>query len=98
MACYTRSLTLNVDEPFTYANRAMAYIKMKDYRKAIDDANKALELKPGYLKAYHRRGKAYAARNEHELAIKDFQTILESEPENKEVNKDLMAARTLLND
>jgi len=76
----------------------MAYIKMKDYRKAIDDANMALKFKPGYLKAYHRRGKANAALNEHELAIKDFQTILESEPENKEVNKDLMAARTLLND
>jgi tetratricopeptide (TPR) repeat protein len=76
----------------------MAYIKMKDYRKAIDDANTALEMKPGYLKAFHRRGKAYAALNEHDLAIKDFQTILESEPENKEVNKDLMAARTLLND
>jgi tetratricopeptide (TPR) repeat protein len=71
---------------------------MKDYRKAIDDANTALKLKPGYLKAFHRRGKAYAALNEHEMAIKDFQTILESEPENKEVNKDLMAARTLLND
>lgn len=71
---------------------------MKDYRKAIDDANTALKLKPGYLKAYHRRGKSYAALNEHESAIKDFQTILESEPENKEVNKDLMAARTLLND
>jgi Tfp pilus assembly protein PilF len=50
----------------------MAYLKMKDYKKAIDDSNTALKLKPGYLKAYHRRGKAYAARNEHELAIKDF--------------------------
>ena len=98
VACYSRSLELNGTEAFTYANRAMAYIKMKDYRKAIEDANTALKLKPGYLKAYHRRGKAYAALNEHELAIKDFQTILEAEPENKEVNKDLMAARTLLND
>merc|ERR1712226_918111 len=35
-------------------------------------------LKPGYLKAHHRRGKAYAALNEHE---------------NKEVNRDLMEAR-----
>ena len=98
VACYSRSLGLHSEEPFTYANRAMAYIKMKDYRKAIEDANTALRLKPGYVKAYHRRGKAHAALNEHELAIKDFQKILESEPENKEVNKDLMAARTLLNE
>ena len=98
VASYTRSLALDGDEPYTYANRAMAYLKMKDYRKAIADANTALALKPGYVKAYHRRGKARAALHEHEEAIKDFQKILESEPDNKEVNKDLMAARTLLNE
>jgi hypothetical protein len=36
----------------------MAYLKLKDYRKALDDANMSLKLKPGYLKALHRRGTA----------------------------------------
>jgi tetratricopeptide (TPR) repeat protein len=53
---------------------------------------------PGYLKAYHRRGKAYSALAKYELAIKDFQFILEEEPDNKDVNKDLKEARTSLND
>jgi len=53
-------------------------------------------LKPGYLKAYHRRGKAYAALDKNAEAIKDFQYILEEEPENKDVNKDLMDARVKL--
>ena len=61
VGCYTRSIELNNKEPFTYANRAMAYLKMKLYKNVIDDSNSALELKPGYLKAIHRRGKAYAA-------------------------------------
>lgn len=51
----------------------MAYLKMKLYKNAIEDSNSALELKPGYLKAIHRRGKAYAAIGEYENAIKDFQ-------------------------
>ena len=50
----------------------MAYLKLKEYAKTIEDANKALELKPGYLKAYHRRGKAYQALERYEEAIKDY--------------------------
>jgi len=41
------------------------------------------------LKAFHRRGKAYAAVNKTELAIKDFQYILEVEPNNKEAMNEL---------
>lgn len=93
---YTRSIELNPDEAFTYANRAMAFLKLKNFGNVIMDANKAIELKPGYLKAFHRRGKAYAALNKHEDAIKDFQFILEEEPENKDVNKDLMTSRQKL--
>lgn len=74
----------------------MAYLKQASYRQCIEDADKAIELKPGYLKAHHRRGKAYAALNKHDDAIKDFQYILEEEPENKDVNKDLMEARRKL--
>jgi len=41
----------------------MAYLKNKNFMQAVDDATKAIELKPGYLKAYHRRGKANQALN-----------------------------------
>ena len=87
--CYSRSLELNPDEAFTFANRAMAHLKMKQYQNAHDDADAAIRLKPGYLKAHHRRGKALAALGRHEEAIKDFQYILEQEPDNKAVNKAL---------
>lgn len=69
---YTMSIELDPTEAAAYCNRAMVYLKMKNFSKAIDDANEALKLKPEYLKAYHRRGKAYAAVNKLELAIKDF--------------------------
>lgn len=76
----------------------MAYLKLKNYANVIEDANEALRLKPGYLKAHHRRGKAYASLNQYEMAIQDFQYILEEEPENKDVNRDLMDCRRNLND
>ena len=55
---------------------------LKEYARVIDDANEALKLNPDFVKAYHRRGKAYAAMNKLEIAIKDFQFILEKEPSN----------------
>ena len=70
--CYTRSIELNEGEAFTYANRAMAYLKLKEYAACVQDASKAIEFKPGYLKAFHRRGKAYQALEKFEHAIKDF--------------------------
>jgi tetratricopeptide (TPR) repeat protein len=45
------------------------------------------------LKAYHRRGKAYLACGQYEESIKDFQYILEREPENKDINASLKDAR-----
>ena len=58
VACYTKSIEMNPNEAASYSNRAMAYLKMKKYGSCIDDAEKALEIDPTYLKAYHRRGKA----------------------------------------
>lgn len=50
----------------------MAFIKLKEFGKAIDDANAAIKLKPDYLKAYHRRGTAYCSTSKFDMAIRDF--------------------------
>jgi tetratricopeptide (TPR) repeat protein len=63
VACYSKSIEIDPEQPFTFANRAMAFLKLKEYKRAIEDADVALRLKPGYLKAVHRRGKAYLALN-----------------------------------
>ena len=56
-----------------------------EYSEVIEDCNKAIELTPDYIKAYHRRGKANMGRGEFLLALKDFQYIMSKEPDNKEV-------------
>lgn len=42
----------------SWCNRALVYLKMKDYDNCIKDSNRAIQIDPMYLKAYHRRGKA----------------------------------------
>ncbi len=85
-------------EAATYCNRALAYLKLKNFGRAIEDCNKAVELKPDYVKAYYRRGKAYASTNKFELAIKDYQHFLEIEPGNPDINKELKEVRKKLQD
>lgn len=68
-------------------------MRLKEYARVIEDSNKAIEIKPDYLKAYHRRGKAYQAVNKIDLAIKDLQFILEVEPYNKEAMNELKLIR-----
>ena len=82
--CYGRALDLNPGDAATFSNRAMAYLKTKEYARALEDAESAIKLKEDYVKAYHRRGKAYLSLNKVEMAIRDFQYILEKEPSNKE--------------
>lgn len=69
--CYTKSLEI-FEEASTYSNRAMANLRLKRYGQVIEDSNNALRIDSNYLKAHHRRGKAYLATHKYELAIKDF--------------------------
>ena len=70
--CYTRSIQYFDQDPATYSNRALAHLYQKEFARVIDDSNEAIKLNKDYIKAYHRRGKAYAGLNKLEIAIKDF--------------------------
>lgn len=96
--CYGKALEIHPEDAATYSNRALAYLKTKEYARALEDADSAIKLKEDYLKAYHRRGKAYAALNKLELAVRDFQFILEKEPNNKEAMNEVKSARKKLDD
>ena len=72
------------------------YLRMKNYARCIEDADKPIEMEPEYVKAYHRRGKAYLATNKFELAIRDFQFILEKNPDDQDINQSLKSARAKL--
>lgn len=62
----------------TYLNMAQIYIFIGNYSKALDSANKSLEIKET-LKGYYRRGCVYIEINELEKAKNDFYKIREIE-------------------
>jgi len=53
---YTQALELDPTNPVYYSNRAAAYSSKGDHLLAIGDAERAIEVDPSYVKAYHRLG------------------------------------------
>jgi tetratricopeptide (TPR) repeat protein len=57
--------------PIAFYNRGFAKYHLKDFRGAILDFDKAIELKPTYFEAFIARGQSYSKQENHKVAIQD---------------------------
>ncbi|MBZ0262987.1 MAG: tetratricopeptide repeat protein [Hyphomicrobiales bacterium] len=60
--------------------RGGAHLKKGDFRGAIADYTRALDLFPYNAKAYHGRGNAYAIGKQYDLAITNFNLAIKLDP------------------
>lgn len=91
---YTNSIKIDEYEPTTYCNRALAYIKNKQYYKGLDDCDKAIALKNDYIKAYYRRSICLTNLKKFDEALDDILFVLSDNPQNKELNNQLNELKT----
>ncbi|KAL1238607.1 RNA polymerase II-associated protein [Trichinella spiralis] len=87
--CYSRSISADPFRPVVYCNRAMAYLKLKNYAEAYADCSKALTFDSTYVKALYRRGMASKGLNNFDDAVEDFQHVLTLDPNNDIAKKEL---------
>ena len=64
-----------------YYNRGMAYHVLGNYRQAIDDYSKMIEIKPFYEDAYNNRGIAYKSLGNYKQAIDDYSKAIKIKPD-----------------
>lgn len=77
IADYTKAIELDdFSSPVYYNDRALAYLEQQNYDLAIADSSKAIELYSKSEDAYWTRGQAYAALNQNNKAIADFEECL----------------------
>ncbi|XP_027107950.1 uncharacterized protein [Coffea arabica] len=93
--CYSRSIAL-LPTAVAYANRAMAYIKIKRFEEAESDCTEALNLDDRYIKAYSRRSTARKELGKLKEAYDDAEFALRLEPQNQEIKKQYAEAKSLL--
>ncbi|KAF4743503.1 Serine/threonine-protein phosphatase 5 [Perkinsus olseni] len=63
-----------------YSNRALCNTKLENLGSAIEDATRAICLKPSYSKAYYRRGCARMELFKYAEASKDFERVVRLSP------------------
>ncbi|CAF0988898.1 unnamed protein product [Didymodactylos carnosus] len=66
----------------SHSNIALCNLKLEQYVECINACEKALELDGQNEKCLFRRGEAYLALNDFDVAVKDFQAVLKINPSN----------------
>jgi len=69
---YTKCLGLKAHNYVAFSNRAMAYIKLKEYIRAEQDCNSALSINSQHTKSMMRRSTARNAIGKHRAALQDL--------------------------
>uniref|UniRef100_A0A8C8Z9T0 RNA polymerase II-associated protein 3 n=1 Tax=Prolemur simus TaxID=1328070 RepID=A0A8C8Z9T0_PROSS len=87
--CYTKGMDADPYNPVLPTNRASAYFRVKKFAVAESDCNLAIALNRSYTKAYARRGAARFALQKLEDAKKDYEKVLELEPNNFEATNEI---------
>lgn len=78
------------------ANRALACLKLEDWRECVLDASEALRFEPMHHKAMLRRGFALARMKRWGPAAKDLEQAVSADPEDKKANAELQMVRRML--
>ncbi|ESN96141.1 hypothetical protein HELRODRAFT_153065, partial [Helobdella robusta] len=60
---------------------------------ALRNCEESIKIKPECVKGYYRSGQVRLMLNEYQLAINDFQKVLEMEPGNRQAKKLLAEAK-----
>jgi tetratricopeptide (TPR) repeat protein len=64
-------------DPWKYLSEGNLHFNLRQYEKAVQTYNKALDLKPDLLEALVHRGYAYDQLGQHERAIQDYHRAFE---------------------
>lgn len=98
---YTEALNFGVTDPeyraVLYNNRSAANFFIKNYRSAILDAEKALQLKPDYDKARLRAAQSAGLLDKFDPCLEHCDEILRKDPTNSqalELRKTVLAKKT----
>ena len=81
------ALGIDPDSQEALIARSKGFALLKNYTDAIDDVSFAIRLNSDNISAYFWRGTFYMDANKPQEAIKDFERILTSQPENWKVQE-----------
>lgn len=94
---YTHAIKLTADDPILYSNRSLAFLKAKHYYHANEDAEKAIQLKPDWAKAYFRKAEVNVAAGQYDTALLSYGRALQLQPNDSNILNAAKKAASLSN-
>jgi len=76
-ACYTTSIALRPDFPWTYFNRGLVYLRQNDLKSARADFDRVIHLRPDFAEVYINRALVWQGMKDYQAAIQDLTHALE---------------------
>lgn len=86
---YTEAIRTYKFDPIYFSNRALCYLKLKQYIDCIEDCSIAIQLDPTCVKAFYRRMQANECLANVNDALSDCEKVLQLEPSNKDAKRNL---------
>ena len=86
---YTQAIEIDPKNHILYSNRSAAYAKTSEFNKALDDAEKTIEIKSDWPKGYSRKGAALELMGKMDEAIKVYEEGLKLDAENEQLKEAL---------
>lgn len=92
---FTTCIQLDSENEVYYSNRAAAYISLKQYTKAIQDARRVIAIRPKWAKGHARLAAAHFALQDYSEAKQALQRASELEPDDAHLLESLQKADTM---
>jgi tetratricopeptide (TPR) repeat protein len=93
---YTKCLGMKGKNYVAFSNRAMAYLKLKEFHRAESDCSSALLIAPTHVKSLLRRATARNAMGKHRAALADLIKAQDEDPANKQTRAEISKTQELL--
>lgn len=87
--CYTSGIREDPNNHLLYSNRCAAWLKMSKDHKALEDAEKCIQLQPLWAKGYYRRGCALRELLRDDEALAALREAAELAPSDAEIRNKL---------
>lgn len=79
-----------------YSNRSGAYASLKNYSKALEDADQCVKISPDWSKGYSRKGAALHGLGDYKAAVASYDEALAKDPNNAQAKSGRKSAEDSL--
>uniref|UniRef100_A0A7S0J1D4 STI1 domain-containing protein n=1 Tax=Calcidiscus leptoporus TaxID=127549 RepID=A0A7S0J1D4_9EUKA len=97
IAKYEEAMKRDPKAHLPYSNRAACYQKLMEWQLALKDADKCVEMEPGFVKGWSRKASIHVYLKEFHKALDAYNSVLKIEPENEDAKAQIENVLQMVN-